>query len=92
VIQPRPSAVLLERDGAGAVGSFEAREARLLAALAAAEERLIGLLQAREHIVQHRAVDRLVRWKVRADGLQFRFLLLAREGDAAALPGGAALR
>src|SRR5262249_11326449 len=44
-----------------------------------------------QHVVQPRAVDRGVLRILRPDSLQLGFLLLAREGDTAALPGGAAL-
>jgi hypothetical protein len=74
-----------------AVPALVAREARLLAALHPAEERLIGPVQPRQHVLQHVAVDGGVLREFRPNGLQLGFLLVAGDGDAAALPGGDAL-
>ncbi len=93
VIQPCPVTVFFvgERAVAIAIAPFEAREAGLLAALYPPEERLLGLVQPRQHVLQHMAVDRGVLRILRPDGLQLGFLLVAREGDTASLPGGDAL-
>jgi hypothetical protein len=74
-----------------AILALEARESGLLAALEPAEERPIRLVQPREHVLQHMAVEGSVLQKRRADILQFGFLLELRDGDLAALPGGDAL-
>src|SRR5260370_1090491 len=52
VIQPCAVTVFLEREGAVARAALEAREARLLTARPAAQERLIELCQARQHVLE----------------------------------------
>jgi hypothetical protein len=71
-----------------ALASFEAREARLFTALHAAEERLIRLVQACQHVLAHMAVDGGILRQLRADGPELGFLLVATERDVGALPGG----
>jgi hypothetical protein len=70
---------------------LETRETCLLAALHPAEERLVGPLEPREHVLQDVAVDGGVIRERGPDVLQLGFLLVARERDVAALPGGDAL-
>ena len=77
VVQGRPVAELLIGEGVLAGARLIAREARLLSRLHAAKERLIGLVEPREHILQDVLVDGRVLWKVGADVLEFRFLLIA---------------
>jgi hypothetical protein len=74
-----------------AVAALEARESCFLASLGSPEERLIGLVEPRQHVLQHVGMDGGVVWKRGADVLQFGFLLVARDRDVAALPGGDAL-
>src|SRR5262245_36373815 len=59
--------------------------------LDAEEERLIGLIEPRQRILQDVRVDGRVLWEFCADGLQLGFLLIARDGDTASLPGSDAL-
>ena len=70
-------------------------KARLFSIRQAAEERLVRLVQAGQHVLQDMAMamamDAGVLWHLRAPGFQLGFLLRAREGDVAALPGGDAL-
>jgi hypothetical protein len=88
VRQPRAVAILLETERMVAVLALEAREARFLAPFEPAEEGLIGLVEPREHILQHVAVDGGVLGKRGADILEFGVLREPRDGDRAALPGG----
>jgi hypothetical protein len=67
----------------GAVRAVEARKPRLLPVRDAPEERLVGLLQPGEHVLQPMAVEGGIVWHVRTQRLPLRFLLIAREGDAA---------
>jgi hypothetical protein len=91
VVEGGAVAILFEGKGMEAIPPLETREASLLAALHPAEERLIGLVEPGQHILQHMAVDCGVLWELGADGLQFGFLFIAREGDASPLVGGDAL-
>jgi len=77
MIQPRPIPVLLEDEGVGAIAPLEGREARLLSPLAATEERLIGLVQARQRVLQDMRVDGSVRWERGPDLFELGFLLVA---------------
>ncbi len=83
VIQPGAVAIFLVGEGVVTVASLGAREAGLLARLHPAEERLVGLVQAGEHLLQDVAVDGGVFPEVLADALQRGFLLVARDRDAA---------
>jgi hypothetical protein len=74
-----------------AVLPVEAGEPWLLAIRYPLEEGLIRLVQPGQVILQHVAVDGCVFRERLADVLQLRFLLVAREADVAALPGGDAL-
>src|SRR5262245_4455438 len=91
VIQPGAVAVLLVGERVVALAPPEAREPRLLARLHPPEERLIGLVEACAHVLQHMAVDGRVLRHGLADGLDFCFLLVARERDVATCPGRDAL-
>jgi hypothetical protein len=53
-----------------ALAAFEARETRFLAPLHPAEERLVGPVKARQHVLQHVAVDGSVVRQLGADGLE----------------------
>ena len=91
VVKPRTIAVLLEGEGVDAVAALEPWETRLLAPLDATKERLVGLIKPGKHILQDVAMDGLVLRHLGANGLEFGFLLVARDRDAAPLPGGDAL-
>jgi hypothetical protein len=52
IVELGPIAILLEGEGVVAVLALEAREAGFLPALHSAEERLIGLVEPRQHILQ----------------------------------------
>src|SRR5260221_3529374 len=82
VIELSAVAIRLEGEAVEAVAALEAGEAGFLAALHPAKERLIGLIQPGEHILQHVAIDGHIFGKLGADGREFGFLLVAREGDA----------
>src|SRR5260221_6015813 len=84
-------ATLLEREAVKAGTSLEAWEAGFLAALYPAKERLVGLVEAGEHILQDMAVDGSIFRERGANGLQFGLLVEARDGDMAPLPRGDAL-
>jgi hypothetical protein len=75
IVQPRPVAILLVGEGVGAIRALEAGEACPLAPLDATEERLRGLVQPRQHILQPRAVDRLILRERGAEIFQLGFLL-----------------
>ena len=60
-----------------AVAPLETRKARLLAPLDATEERLIRLIQPRQHVLQDVAVNGRILGELRANVLEFRFLLIA---------------
>src|SRR5260221_5949480 len=75
IIQPGAIAVFLEGEAVQAVAALEAREARLLTALYPAEERLIGLVEPRQHVLEEVRLEGGVLWHLRADGLQLCFLL-----------------
>jgi hypothetical protein len=70
---------------------MKAGEAWFFTILDAAEEGLVRLVQAGQDILQHMAVDGGVFRELLTDRLQLGFLLIPREGDVAALPGGDAL-
>jgi hypothetical protein len=91
VLQRGAVAILLEGEGVIAVAPLEAREPRLRAPLDATEERLLGLLQPRQHVLQHMRVDGGVLRECGPHRLQLGFLLEARDGGMALLPGGDAL-
>ncbi len=91
VIEAGTVAILLVGERVVAAAPLEAREARLLAVRQAPEERLIRLVQPRQHVLQDVRVDCGVFRELGADHLQLRLLLIARDGDVAALPGGDAL-
>src|SRR5262249_9271185 len=91
IIQGGPVAILFAGEAVPAVVPFEAWEARLLAPLHPTEEGVIGLVQPRQHILQHVAVDRGVRRELRADDRELGFLLVARDRDVATLPGSDAV-
>ena len=77
VVKSRAVAILLEGEGMIATPSFEAGKARLLSLLDATEERLIGPIQSRQHVLQHVRVDGGVCGKLSAQILQFRLLIVA---------------
>ena len=79
----RAVAILLVGETVEAVAPLKAREARRLSFPDAAEERLIGLVEPRQHILQDMAVDGRVLRECRAHVLQLGFLRIARERDAA---------
>jgi hypothetical protein len=79
-------AILLIGERVVAVPPMKAGETGFLAVRHAPEEGLIGLVQSSQHILQNMAIDGTVLGQVRAQGLEFRFLLIAREGHAALLP------
>jgi IS605 OrfB family transposase len=74
-----------------AIPPLKTREPRLLAVRDAAEARLVGLIAASQHVLSDAAVEGGIRRERRPEVLQLGLLLGAREGDVAALPGGAAL-
>src|SRR5262249_15800540 len=91
VIKSSAVAILFVGEGMVAVRAVEPRKARLFAIRYPAEERLVRLVEAGQHILQNVAGNG---GRLRAPlprVLEFGFLLVAREGDAAALPGGDAL-
>src|SRR5215472_739780 len=75
-----------------AILAVESGKAGLLAAGHAAEEGVIGLLQARQHILHDMRVEGAVFGQLRPQGFQLAFLLIARDGHAALLPQEDALR
>jgi hypothetical protein len=85
VVQSGAVAILLVGDGLGAVAPLEAREARLLASLEATEERLIRLVQPRQHVLQDMRVDDGEVGKIGAYFLEFSFLIKPRDGHMAPL-------
>ena len=66
-----------------AVPSLEAWKCGFYSAVDPAKERLIGIVQPREHVLQDAGVDGGVLEELRAAILQLSFLLKARDGDAA---------
>ncbi len=60
-----------------AVATLEPWEARLLTALDTPKERLIGLVQSRQHVLQDMGMDGRVLWEHLTDRFQLRFLLIA---------------
>src|SRR5262249_52920863 len=70
---------------------LEAREAGPLSPLQPPQERLIGLLQAGQDVVEHVAVDGGVLRERCPDRLQLGFPLVARDGGLTPLPGREAL-
>src|SRR5215469_7788001 len=91
IIESGAVAIFLVGEGVPAVASLEPWEAGFLAALDPVEERWIGLVQPRQHILQHVGMDCGVLGKRLADTRQFRFLGEAFHGHVAAFPGGLAL-
>ena len=91
VIEASAVAIFLVGEGVPAGAALEAREARLLASRHPPEERLIGPVEPGQHVLQDVAVEGGVLRHVRTDILQLGFLLVARDRDVAALPGGDAL-
>src|SRR5262249_36761349 len=74
-----------------ALASVEARVARCLASLDAAEEGLEGPIYALHHVLQDLAVDRAVLRHLGFDGRKLGLLLVVADRDAALVPGFAAL-
>ena len=68
-----------------ALAALAAGETSFLASLQAPEERLIRLVQPRQHVLEHRTVEGGVLGQLRAEVLEFSFLLEARDGDMAAV-------
>src|SRR5260370_4018683 len=66
VVQPGAVAIFLAGATVGAVPAFAAREARLLAALSPAEERLSGLVAPRQHVLEAGRGGGCVLWPPRA--------------------------
>ncbi len=91
ILQAGASAELVVGEGVVAVLALEPGKARLFSMRQAAEEGLVRLLEAGQHVLQDMAMDAGVLWHLRAQGFQLGFLLIAREADVAALPGGDAL-
>src|SRR5260221_11425695 len=91
IIQSGAVAVLLEGEAVEAVAPLETWESSLLAALHPSEEGLIGLVEPGEHVLEGVGVNGRVCGELGADSLQFRFLLVARDGDVAPLPSRDAL-
>src|SRR6478609_1942090 len=88
IVESRPVAILLAGEGVEASPSLEARKARLLPSLEAAEERLVGLVEPRQHVLQHMAVNCLILGERDANGFELGFLLVARDRDVTPLPCG----
>src|SRR5262249_41998156 len=91
VIETRAVAELFVGEAVEAIASLEAGEVCLLALLHAAVERLIRLVEARQHVLEHMTVDGRILGEGCPDVLQLGFLLKAGDRQAAALPGGDAL-
>src|SRR5258706_14645876 len=91
VIQLDTVAILLVGETVVAVAPLKARETWLFPPRQTTEERLVRLVQPREHILQDVCVDRSVLREIRPQVLQLCFLLVARDRDAAPLPSGDAL-
>lgn len=77
----------LVRETVETVAALEAGESWCLSRLYPAKERLIGLVEPRQHILQDVAVNGCVLRECGADVLQLGFLLVAGEGDATAAVG-----
>ena len=75
VVQPRPIAILLIGNGLVAFFALEAWESWLLSCRQAAKERLLRLVKACQHIVQHVAVDGSILRQLASDVLSLGFLL-----------------
>ena len=75
VVEAGTVAILLVGERVPAVTPLKARKARLLAIRHPPEERLIGLVEPRQHVLQDVAVEGGVRREVRPDRLQLGFLL-----------------
>jgi hypothetical protein len=73
------------------MSALEAREPCFLPVLHPPEERLIGLVETGQHVLQHVAVNSRVLRELRADGFQLRFLFKPRDRDVLPLPGDDAL-
>src|SRR5262249_7252717 len=78
IVKPRAVAIFLEGEGLEAITALEAWKAGLLTPLHAAEEHLVGLVEPRQHILEHMAVDGGIVWELGADVLELGFLLVAR--------------
>ena len=91
IVQSRAVALLLEGEGVVARAPLKTRETRLLAAVDAPEERLVGLVQPGQHILQDMRVDGLILGERSTDVLAFCFLLVPRDGDTTPLGGDDAL-
>jgi len=72
--------------------ALETREARLLATLYLTEECWVRLIQPGQHVLEHVRVDGRIFGELGPTVLPFSFLLVARDRDVAALPGGDARR
>jgi hypothetical protein len=90
-VQCRAVTELLVGEGAPTDTRLIARESGSLSTLDTTEERLVGLVQTGQHILQHMAMDGGILWHSGANVLEFGFLLKTRAGDPHALPGGDAL-
>ena len=77
IVQRRPVAKLLVGERMPAVAPLIAGKSRLLARLHPEKERLIRLVQPRQHVLQHMAVEGGVLWHGGAEVLQLRFLAVA---------------
>src|SRR5262249_35341745 len=86
VVQAGAVAELLVGERVRAVAPVEAGRAGRLPLADAAEERLGGVVEPGEHVLQELAVARRRPRPRRAEVLQFGFLPVARGGDAAPLP------
>src|SRR5262245_47075531 len=75
----------------GALFALEAGKSWLFTRSQTAEERLIRLVQAGQHVLQDVAVNRRVCRHLGAEVFQFGFLSVAQEGDATLPIHGAAL-
>src|SRR5262249_17996553 len=92
VVEMRTVSILLVGEGMIAVPALEAGRARLLARLHPAEERLIGAIEADQHVLQDMRVDGSIVWERGAQVLQLGFLLEAgRRFTLATLPPRLAL-
>jgi hypothetical protein len=75
VVKRRPIAELLKGKGVETIASLKARKSCLLSRLDPTEERLRGLVEPRQHILQNVRVNRRVLWECRPYLLQLGFLL-----------------
>src|SRR5258707_5832010 len=90
-VQPGAVALFLAGATVGAVPAFAAREARLLAALSPAEERLRGLVAPRQHVLEAGRVEGCVLLPLRPRCVPVRLLLAPRgPGKGPRCPRGCA--